>query len=1168
MERVNRVVSAGGTIRRLEYNARGLTTEQWVGTNDTGATNTDPTGGGAAGNDMRQVEVNIWDNGRAGQSGSLTKVTRPVNATTADNLVTDYDYDFRGRRIRTSTNDGTQLLIEVRAWDNWNQTISVTRYKNTVTAVNRMAFSEMAYDAWGRAWRSTNHGVNANGTLVSPALTAENWYDPRGLLIKSTQPERGGVYEKTQYDTIGRAIVTYLAYPQTGDLSGNSNSVVADIVLEQTENLWDNASNNTQVTQRQRFENATGLGALKGPATSQPQARVTYQASWHDGIGRVRVTADYGTNGGAMFTRPALAPEASDTVLVTRTAFAGDGAANQVVAADGTISRWENDRLGRVIKNIDNADSPAARTNQYSYAPDGGLAHLIISNPDTGDQVTTWQYGTTIATDGVARTDLLKAKVYPLDVNAVGQVARQTTYTYDRQGRATGSKDPNGTEHAYVLDKLSRITQDRVTALGTGIDGAVRRIALEFTDRGLLSKVTSHNNATVGSGTIVNQVALSYNAFNQLAEDAQSHTGAVTGTTPKVGYSYANGAGNTTRRLTVTYPSLKVVSMSYGSTNSADDRLSRLAAVTAQGEAQPLGQFAWMGAGRLVSLTMPQPGIALSYKQASGEPVGDSGDPYSGYDRFGRTVDMRWIKTSDQSSLSRIQYGYDRMNRRLWRQDLAAPATTKQDRFYGYDGLGQVVDSALGNLNINRTAIAGIPAQREAFDYDSISNWKDYLRQSDGLTTLNQERTHNKDNQLIELNANASGLSYDATGNMTACRPDKDGDWSKGYTMVWDAWNRLVLVRNAQTSATVASYAYDGLTRRITTTVGSTVRRFFYNDVWKCIEERLGSVTSPDRHYYWSGRPGHRDELLRRDRATSGGALNEILWCLMDYFDPIAVVNGTGVVQERYSYTAFGLASILTPTFTPRTASSFAWNFLFHGQFRDSETGWDNYGFRYYLPWLGRWPSRDPIGEDGGLNLYGLTQNSPPNSLDRLGLAPAAACCKDGKPEIPDSKGKMCCEEKQFPDPVTGKKVCEAEDEEKKKKKRTSFFSCVRRPRIRGGIDLGPKPEGHKGFHHYGNWGGPGVANGTWSYEGDPSLPPFRESAPHSDNRDLCYKHHDYCIRDAYVGGEDCPSPVSKRHASNQVENCDKALGACLKKAGVKGLEPWAFKTVIPWIFH
>jgi RHS repeat-associated protein len=538
----------------------------------------------------------------------------------------------------------------------------------------------------------------------------------------------------------------------------------------------------------------------------------------------------------------------------------------------------------------------------------------------------------------------------------------------------------------------------RATVLGTGINAAVRRIALEYTDCGKLSKVSSHNNATVGSGTIVNQVALSYNAFNQLIEDAQSHSGAVAGGTPKVSYSYAEGTANQTRRLTPTYPSDKVITMSYGTANTADDRLSRLAGVSLTGDPDPLGEFAWMGAGRLVSLTMPQPGIALSYKHATGAPVGDSGDHYSGYDRFGRTVDMRWIKTSDQSSLSRIQYGYDRMNRRLWRQDLAAPADTKQDRFYSYDGLGQVKDSALGNLNINRTAIGGIPAQREAFDYDSIGNWKQYLRQANGDTTLDQKHTSNQDNQLTELDSNASGLSYDAAGNMTACRPDKDGDWSKGYTIVWDAWNRIVQVKNAQTSATVATYAYDGLTRRTTSTVSGTVRHFYYNNLWKCVEERLNASSNPDRVYFWSTRKGHRDELLRRDRATSGGALNETLWCMMDYFDPIAVADGSGTIQERYTYTAFGLASILTPTFTARTATSFAWNLLFHGQFRDPETGWDNYGFRYYIPWLGKWPSRDPIGEKGGRNIYWTVGNRTINRIDILGLLDLGTPSGKGKP--------------------------------------------------------------------------------------------------------------------------------------------------------------------------
>jgi RHS repeat-associated protein len=35
------------------------------------------------------------------------------------------------------------------------------------------------------------------------------------------------------------------------------------------------------------------------------------------------------------------------------------------------------------------------------------------------------------------------------------------------------------------------------------------------------------------------------------------------------------------------------------------------------------------------------------------------------------------------------------------------------------------------------------------------------------------------------------------------------------------------------------------------------------------------------------------------------------------------------------------------------------------------------YGYRYYDPSTGRWPSRDPIGEKGGVNLYGMVGNKP-----------------------------------------------------------------------------------------------------------------------------------------------------------------------------------------------
>ena len=44
------------------------------------------------------------------------------------------------------------------------------------------------------------------------------------------------------------------------------------------------------------------------------------------------------------------------------------------------------------------------------------------------------------------------------------------------------------------------------------------------------------------------------------------------------------------------------------------------------------------------------------------------------------------------------------------------------------------------------------------------------------------------------------------------------------------------------------------------------------------------------------------------------------------------------------------------------------------------------YGYRYYDPVTGRWPSRDPIGERGGVNLYGFVGNDGVNYWYNLGL--------------------------------------------------------------------------------------------------------------------------------------------------------------------------------------
>jgi len=54
------------------------------------------------------------------------------------------------------------------------------------------------------------------------------------------------------------------------------------------------------------------------------------------------------------------------------------------------------------------------------------------------------------------------------------------------------------------------------------------------------------------------------------------------------------------------------------------------------------------------------------------------------------------------------------------------------------------------------------------------------------------------------------------------------------------------------------------------------------------------------------------------------------------------------------------------------------------------------YNYRYYNPAQGKWLSRDPIGERGGLNLYGFVGNNGINYWDKLGLA-SQACLNNDK---------------------------------------------------------------------------------------------------------------------------------------------------------------------------
>jgi hypothetical protein len=94
--------------------------------------------------------------------------------------------------------------------------------------------------------------------------------------------------------------------------------------------------------------------------------------------------------------------------------------------------------------------------------------------------------------------------------------------------------------------------------------------------------------------------------------------------------------------------------------------------------------------------------------------------------------------------LERLQYGFDRD----WRRRMG---TRGEDNAYGYAGLSQATQAALGSLNQNATAIRAAPAELEAWDYDPTGNWRGYQVTEDGRVNRNKQRVHDKGNRLTQI---------------------------------------------------------------------------------------------------------------------------------------------------------------------------------------------------------------------------------------------------------------------------------------------------------------------------------------------------------------------------------------------------------------------------------
>jgi RHS repeat-associated protein len=166
----------------------------------------------------------------------------------------------------------------------------------------------------------------------------------------------------------------------------------------------------------------------------------------------------------------------------------------------------------------------------------------------------------------------------------------------------------------------------------------------------------------------------------------------------------------------------------------------------------------------------------------------------------------------------------------------------------------------------------------------------------------------------------------------------------------------------------------------------TTVTLFVY-DGWNLIQELDGN--DPDivkKSYVW----GLDLSQSLQGAGGVGGLLamtengNTYLYCHDANGNVGIMVNATdGTVATEYEYAPFGAI-----VHQSDGAVADANPFRFSTKYYDTETGLYYYGYRYYSVEMGRWLSRDPMGEEGGVNLYVMAGNSIINTYDILGLHP------------------------------------------------------------------------------------------------------------------------------------------------------------------------------------
>ena len=318
-------------------------------------------------------------------------------------------------------------------------------------------------------------------------------------------------------------------------------------------------------------------------------------------------------------------------------------------------------------------------------------------------------------------------------------------------------------------------------------------------------------------------------------------------------------------------------------------------------------------------------------------------------------------------------YSYDSLKRPVSRSgdtfaynrrgEVASATVVSNDAAYAYDGIGNATTSVWNG--VATTYAANELNQYTAVSSAGVSSWLPYSANGE-LTSLG-----------------GRSFFYDAKSRLVAV-----GDWAFDEEMYAAGHSSQDCYRFVP----AVSNRYDHLDRRVQKITPAATHTYFY-DGWMLIKEIVASTngTTDVIEYHWGkdlsgtiGGAGGVGGLLYLSISNSSTPNTSTRQLYIPFYDAYGNVMGywdaQGTIVAEYTYDAFGkLISSSGPM-----ADVFA--IRYSTKYFDSETGLYYYGYRFYSPELMRWIARDPIGENGGVNLYAININNPVSSVDSLGL--------------------------------------------------------------------------------------------------------------------------------------------------------------------------------------